>query len=174
LRVARQEFVSIWSRTVFKVMEYHACMKTKSVRALCVDVSQLAGCCRCPCRCPCRCRCGVDVSVGVDALNALPLSQIAATTLAACPALVSSSTISLLHIINSTEHVGPVVADVLAKLSSEHSDTALLKELLRELGVVSGTESKDSAGVRHIATFLVRLVYSSSPSSPSSPSPTSL
>ena len=38
----------------------------------------------------------------------------------------------------------------------KHGDTGLLKEMLRELSHVGAEESKDSAGVRNVADFLVR------------------
>jgi hypothetical protein len=72
------------------------------------------------------------------------------------PSLVSSTTMPVLHSIHGTEHVGGVVVDVLAALSTSHHDTALLKELLRELSHVGAEESKDSSGVRNVADFLVR------------------
>ena len=81
--------------------------------------------------------------------------QVAATVLAKFSSLTSTSTIPVLRMVNALEHVGPVVVDVLAELASSHRDSGLLKEVLREISRSGSEESKDSAGVRNVADFLV-------------------
>lgn len=83
------------------------------------------------------------------------VAQLAAIALARFPSLVTSTTITVLHSISSLEHVGAVVGDVLGELSATHKDASLLKEVLRELGRLNTTESKDTAGIACASKFLV-------------------
>jgi hypothetical protein len=62
---------------------------------------------------------------------------------------------AVLHMVHAFEHAGGAVVDTLADLATTHKDTGFLKDILRELSRVGGEESKDSAGVRHVADFLV-------------------
>ena len=84
------------------------------------------------------------------------VGQVAAKVLAKFPSIVSTTTMPVLHMIHAAEHTGAVVVDVLEELASSHSDSGLLTEILREMSHVGGEESKDSAGVRNVADFLVR------------------
>lgn len=74
--------------------------------------------------------------------------------------LGTSTTIAVLHMVSSTEHVAAVVADVLGELSTTFRDTQLLKEILRELGRLNVAESKDTSGISNASKFLVRVAES--------------
>ena len=83
--------------------------------------------------------------------------QLAATALARFPVLVTTTTVSVLHIVSALEHVGGVLADILGELSATFRDTSLLKEILREMGRLNTVDSKDTTGISNAAKFLSKL-----------------
>lgn len=82
--------------------------------------------------------------------------QLAATSLARFPVLVTGTTNAVLHAVSASDHMGGVLSDVLSTLSTTFRDNSLLVEILREMGRLNTADSKDTSGISNVAKFLVR------------------
>lgn len=72
-----------------------------------------------------------------------------------CPSIVTTITTALVRMINGFEHMSSPCADLARILAIDMEDTRIVGDIIRELGHMETGDTKDSAGLRNVASFLI-------------------
>lgn len=113
-----QEFLNLFIKTAFRVLENPNNAREKSARLLCV---KMIAC----------------------------LSH-------KFQVILPSVSSGVIHRLNTLEHISTAMAELMSACVNDYGDNTMVGDVLREIGRIDTSETRDTAGMKNMASFLVR------------------